>query len=235
MESKKWFEEDFNKFFKGSQDSNSRFLTVDKYPCYQDKTSTTEFDSHYIYHPAWATRVVKEISPQFHIDIGSTLHFSSILSAFFTTKFYDYRPANLLLDNLESGSADLTQLFFNTNEVESLSCMHTVEHVGLGRYGDPIDPEGDIKAMKELQRVVKPGGSLLFVTPVGKPKIAFNAHRIYSYKMIIENFNQMEVVEFSMIPDNAMEVGMIRNCPIDLVARQEYACGCFWLKKKNNV
>jgi len=47
--------------------------------------------------------------------------------------------------------------------------MNVVEHVGLGRYGEPLDPEGDIKAMRELRRVLAPGGSLLFVVPVGRP------------------------------------------------------------------
>ena len=51
-------------------------------------------------------------------------------------------------------------------------------------YLSPIDPEGDLKAVKELSRVVTKGGSLLFVVPVGKPRIQFNAHRIYSYKKI---------------------------------------------------
>ena len=83
------------------------------------------------------------------------------------------------------GSADLTQLHFESESIESLSCLHTVEHIGLGRYGDPIDYDGDLKAIRELKRVVVKGGSILFVVPVGKPKIIFNAHRIYSYEQII--------------------------------------------------
>ncbi len=46
------------------------------------------------------------------------------------------------------------------------SCMHTIEHIGLGRYGDPLDAVGDQTALSELQRVVAPGGSLLIVVPV---------------------------------------------------------------------
>lgn len=230
-----WYKEDLEFFITTSrqaQDNRFDLNNIEKYPCLNDKTSDTVFDTHYIYHPAWAARIVKNINPTLHIDISSTLHFCSILSAFIQTKFYDYRPANLKLSNLTSGQADLTDLPFATNQVDSLSCMHTIEHIGLGRYGDPIDPLADKKAMKELQRVIKPGGSLLLVTPVGKPKLAFNAHRIYSYELVVENFDQMEIQEFSLIPDNALETGMITNCPINLVRENNYACGCFWFKKK---
>lgn len=109
--------------------------------------------------------------------------------------------------------------------------MHTVEHVGLGRYGDKIDPDGDVKAMKELQRVLSPGGNLLFVVPVGKEKLQFNAHRIYSYEQIINNFSSLKLKEFSLIPDNALDNGMIINADPELVKNQNYACGCFWFTK----
>ena len=79
---------------------------------------------------------------------------------------------------MSSGYADLANLPFEINSVQSLSCMHTVEHVGLGRYGDPIDPDGDLKAIKEIKRVLAVNGNLLFVVPIGKPKIVYNAHRI---------------------------------------------------------
>ena len=110
--------------------------------------------------------------------------------------------------------------------------MHTIEHIGLGRYGDEIDPEGDIKSINELKRVLKPGGDLLFVTPVGTPKIEFNAHRIYSYEQIIEYFSPLQVKEFSLIPDNG---GLITNADPSLVQQQTYGCGCFWFKKLNDV
>jgi SAM-dependent methyltransferase len=205
---------------------------VEILPCVFERTATTWFDTHYVYHPAWALRIVKKVNPSSHIDISSTLHFCSALSAFYPVKFYDYRPANIRLDNLETGFADLCNLHFEDDSVQSLSCMHTVEHIGLGRYGDPIDINGDGIAIKELQRVVAPGGHLLFVTPVGKPKIMFNAHRIYSYNQIVTLFNKMELVEFSMVPDDGLETGIIFNAAPELVEEQDYACGCFWFKKK---
>jgi hypothetical protein len=163
-----------------------------------------------------------------HIDISSTLHFCSLLSAFMPVEFYDFRPAPLHLTNLVCGSTDLTALHFSSGSVQSLSCMHTVEHVGLGRYGDPLDPDGDLKAMNELQRVLAPGGSLFFVVPVGKPRIVFNAHRIYSYEIIMDAFKGMNLRDFSLVDDAQQFFS-----PADpaKVMEQEYGCGCFWFQK----
>ena len=58
--------------------------------------------------------------------------------------------------------------------------ISSFEHDGLGRYGDPVDPEGDLKAMAYMRdRVVKPGGALLLAMPSGGDFIEFNAHRIF--------------------------------------------------------
>ena len=225
---------EFNEFKRRAEQNGKRFVPKWRniYPRLYDKTSTTVFDTHYVYHPAWAVRVLARIGPASHVDISSTLNFSTMLSAFIPVKFYDYRMANLSLSNLTSESADLTALPFENDSIESLSCMHTVEHVGLGRYGDSLDPEGDLKAINELKRVVAPGGNLLFVVPVGKSKVMFNAHRIYSYEQIIEQFDGFELEEFSLIPDDALARGMILGASPEEVDRQTYGCGCFWFKKK---
>lgn len=200
----------------------------DLYPCLDDRTTGTSFDSHYIYHPAWAARIIAETAPAHHVDISSSLSFCTIISAFVPVTFYDYRPAELNLSNLSSKPADLLALPFQDESIPSISCMHVVEHVGLGRYGDPLDPQGDLKAMAELKRVLAPGGLLLFVVPVGTPRIMYNAHRIYSYQQVIEYFTGLSLVEFSLIPDNG---GLLRHAPQALVAEQKYGCGCFWFKK----
>jgi hypothetical protein len=109
--------------------------------------------------------------------------------------------------------------------------MHVVEHIGLGRYGDTISPDGDLVAMNELSRVLAVNGDLLFVVPLGQPKVVFNAHRIYSYQQIIDCFRALELVEFALIPDNPAQGGLITNASHDLADSQEYGCGCFWFKK----
>lgn len=220
---------DFLKFKKKS-DGRFSLRYKDWYPQIFDKTIMTGFDRHYVYHTAWAARKVKEINPQKHIDISSSLYFPALVSAFIPVDFYDYRPADLGLSNLKSAHADLMKLSFNAGSVHSISCLHTIEHIGLGRYGDPIDPEGDIKAIRELQRVAEKGGNILFVTPVGKQKIAFNAHRIYAYEQIMEYFDECELVEFSLIKE--YEGSIIEHADPEMVRLEDYGCGCFWFKKK---
>lgn len=226
---------DFNKFRRLATSREERFplLWQNRQPFLNDKTANTGFDRHYIYHPAWAARVLAQTRPAFHIDISSSLHFCTLVSAFIPVKFYDYRPANVQLSNLSSEAADLLALPFADESIASLSCMHVVEHIGLGRYGDPLDPDGDLKAIAELKRVLVPGGSLLFVVPVGRPRIVFNAHRIYAYEQAHGYFAELVLREFALIPDDARDGGLISNASPAMADRQIYGCGCFWFTKKD--
>lgn len=222
------FQKDFVAFNTSDNEKRFQIKWEERYPCIDEATLETDFDAHYIYHPAWAARIVREINPEVHIDISSTLHFCSILSAFIPVQFYDLRPAHLQLDNLKSLKADLTGLPFASESISSLSCMHTVEHIGLGRYGDPIDPDGDVKAINELKRVVAIDGSLLFVVPVGNPKIIFNAHRIYDPGMVSHLFEGFHLKKFSLITDDKK---FIDEATFEEALEQQYGCGCFWFIK----
>lgn len=232
VKKEEWFIRCLDKF--KSLDKNKRFSIKEEdfYKCLDDNTTKTIFDTHYEYHQAWAVRCLKKINPKKHVDISSRITFNVIVSAFIPIDFYDYRPAKIRnLSDLTCKRADLTDLHFESDSIPSLSCMHTVEHIGLGRYGDKIDPEGDLKAISELKRVVKPGGDLLFVVPVGIPRIQYNAHRVYSYDMIKNYFSNFELVNYSLIPDNAIDVGIINNAEKTQTDNQKYGCGCFWFKK----
>ncbi|NNU44152.1 DUF268 domain-containing protein [Ramlibacter sp. B156] len=212
---------------------SARALRVDwsdRYLCLDDSTQQTGFDRHYIYHPAWAARVLARLGPRRHTDISSSLAFCSMVSAFMPVDFYDYRPAPLQLAGLNSLQADLLALPFEDGSLESVSCMHVLEHVGLGRYGDPIDPEGDLKAIRELRRVLAPGGSLLVVVPVGQPRVQFNAHRVYRHRDFLSWFDGLELVEFALIPDGEAPNGPIYHAPEHLVDQQVYGCGCYWFR-----
>jgi SAM-dependent methyltransferase len=203
----------------------------DRHPCPEDRTATTSFDRHYVYHTAWGARIVAQTHPAEHVDIASSLFFAGIVSAFVPVRFYDYRPADLKLDNLASGAADLLSLPFPDGSIGSLSCMHVVEHIGLGRYGDRLDPDGDRKGMQELKRVLAPGGFLLFVVPVGRPRICFNAHRIYSLCQVREAFGDLELKQSALVPDDPASEGLIVDPPATVVDSQTYGCGCFWFRK----
>ena len=211
-----------------SQDTRFCVLWKERYACLDDKTETTAFNQPHPYTVAWAARILQRINPEVCIDISSCILFNAIVSAFVPVKFYDYRPVNIKLSNLISGAADLLQLPFAANSVQTLSCLHVLEHVGLGRYGDPLDSEGDLKAIAELKRVIAPGGNLILTVPIGQPKVIFNAERIYSYAQIMRYFNEFELKEFSLIPDS----GGLRTGATEAMCNiQDYGCGCFWLVK----
>ncbi len=229
----KKFLSQFEIFKQDAIKSESRFSakSYSLNPQLNDNTKNTGFEPHYLYHPAWAARVLATIQPEKHIDISSTINFCAVISAFFPVEFYDYRPANIKLSNLITGQQDLTKLSFESGSIQSLSCMHTLEHIGLGRYGDPIDYDGDLKAIAELKRVVAPNGNLLIVVPVGKPKIEYNAHRIYAYHQICEYFKPLKLVEFSLVPDDYEAHGLVINATENDADAQAWGCGCFWFRK----
>lgn len=214
--------------FKKQHDKRFTVASKDVYPCLNDRVSTTPFDAHYIYHPAWAARILAKTQPELHVDFSSILSFSAIASAFVPMKFYDYRPAELNLNGWQGNFADLCKLDIADSSFSSVSCMHTVEHIGLGRYGDALDAAGDIKAINELKRITRAGGNILFVTPVGRQRIEFNAHRIYSFELVNELFQGCQLISFSLIKDDG---SFVENAQPSLVKQQEYGCGCFWFKK----
>ncbi len=219
------FKNEFELFTSKIADDRFACNWTEIVPCLNDATSTIPFEPHYTYHPAWAARILAKTKPAKHIDISSSTQFIVVASAFVPIEFYDYRPASFTLSGLECKKGDLTALPFTDNSISSISCMHVVEHIGLGRYGDPIDPQGDIKAMSELSRVLAKNGQLLFVVPVtGKPKIQFNAHRIYSYDMIVQVFSKFKLEDFTLITDDRRYVESASKQEAD---RQSWGCGCF--------
>lgn len=227
------FAADYRRFRSLMAQTEQRFPLSwkNRKPMLDERTALTSFDRHYVYHTAWAARILAQTRPSEHVDISSMLYFNAILSAFIPVRFYDYRPPDLTLSELAVSRADVTSLPFADRSVKSLSCMHVVEHIGLGRYGDPLDPDGDLTAMNELKRVLAPGGSLLFVVPVGTPKIVFNAHRIYAYRQVVQAFRGLTLRQFALIAAKAKDGGLILDADEAAADRESYGCGCFWFTR----
>ncbi|MHA1380667.1 MAG: DUF268 domain-containing protein [Candidatus Helarchaeota archaeon] len=201
---------------------------IDIYPCIHDKTTTSIFDPHYFYQNIWAFRKIHKSKCKHHVDIGSRIDFVSLLTVITKVTFIDIRPLLVNIDDFESKRGNIINLPFKSNSIYSLSCLHVAEHVGLGRYGDPLDPEGTKKAIDELSRVLAPDGNLYFSLPIGKPKLCFNAHRIHSTRQILNFFSNLELIELSGVTDSGEFIRNIKNNILDFC---DYGCGLFWFKK----
>lgn len=62
---------------------------------------------------------------------------------------------------------------------DCLLSISSIEHDGLGRYGDPINPDADLETMDVLRSYIKPNGLFFLTVPIGLDRIVFNSHRIY--------------------------------------------------------
>jgi hypothetical protein len=200
-------------------------------PRLHDKNSLAGPNDSSLYQNVWAFELINQTNVEKHYDIGSHTQFLGMLSTVIPLIYIDIRPYNIQLNNFTFQQGSILNLPFETNSIKSLSCLHTIEHIGLGRYGDDLDPEGSTKSINELQRVVEPSGSLYLSTPIGKSKVAFNAHRVFSPQYIIDQFCDMELVELSGIGKSKK---YIKNIDIQELSDCNYGLGLFHFIKKSD-
>lgn len=203
----------------------------DLYPCLFDRTAETKIDLQYFYQAAWAARQIAASGTGNHVDVGSDTKFVGMLTATTDVIFVDIRPLSVSLDRLTCRAGSVLALPFADESVSSLSSLHVIEHIGLGRYGDPIDPQGTRKACIELMRVLAPGGSLYLSTPIGRPRVQFNGQRVQSVAEVITNFPQLELVALAMIDPFGNFIPEVEAEKAEQIAQQpsglDYALGCF--------
>jgi SAM-dependent methyltransferase len=206
----------------------NKISVLDMQPCLGDWSTYTPFDAHYFYQGGWLARRLSTIKTAQHVDIGSSVLTMSVLSASASTIFVDYRPLKAFLPGLIPVAGDVLRLPFSNNSVDSLSCLHVIEHIGLGRYGDQLDPQGSLKAALELQRIMRRGGKLFLSLPVGRERTCFNAHRVHSPDSVVRMFSGLKLVEFSYVDDagRLMEYRILSSAN-DL----QYGCGLFLFEK----
>lgn len=107
----------------------------------------------YLMQDIWAAKEVYQSGVKEHYDIGSRLDgFLTHLLVFCDrVNYIDIRPLDSKIEGLHFVQADATNLDGIANEsISSLSSLHAIEHFGLGRYGDPVDPDACFKAMEAL-------------------------------------------------------------------------------------
>jgi SAM-dependent methyltransferase len=187
---------------------------------------------HYFLQDLWVARRIWRNRPDRHVDVGSRLDgFVAHLLTFMAVEVVDIRPMGDLIDGLTFLQDDATTLAtFSDGSVESLSCLHAVEHIGLGRYGDRVDPEGPERAMASLGRILRPGGTLFFSVPVGRPRVEFNTHRVLDAGEVATSFERLglSLDRFTLIDDR----GELHEDADPTDARgAEYSCGIFVLSK----
>ena len=164
------------------------------------------------------------------MDIGSRIDgFVAHLLTFMPVTLIDVRPLPASVPGLDFVCADATSLSGLADQsVDSLSSLHAVEHFGLGRYGDHVDPDGWRKVMLSMQRVLRPGGRLYLSVPVGSERLCFNAHRVFSPGRVLDVLAGLVLVSFAGVDDAGR---FLTDIQPDSLASQEYACGFFEFTK----
>lgn len=218
-----WFFKELKTLKK--MEENKQFEKVEYFPCLFDNISHTPLEPTYFFQDSWAAKHIFDLKPEHHYDIGSSAKTIGILSQFTPITMIDIRPIELELPNLYFKKGSILELPFEDNSIETLSSLCVVEHIGLGRYGDPLDSFGSEKAIKEIKRVVKVGGVVLFSVPVdSENKIYFNAHRAFTRDYILELFSGFEIV------DEKYHYGTKMYESYD--AQKGFGTGLYMLKKK---
>lgn len=200
-----WYAKDYRRYQKLGENPHSVTKLEDIYPCLNDKTPMTGIDPVYFYQDTWCAKKVFESKSTQHHDIGGKAEMVGIISQFIPTTMIDIRPLTVSLPELSFVKGSILALPFKDGEISSLSCICVIEHIGLGRYGDPLDPFGSEKAFAELIRVLAPGGSLYISVPVDtENKVYFNAHRAFTRNYVLNFGKDLDLVEERYIYGNEL-------------------------------
>ena len=208
------------------------------YPCYEDKKDNAgSLGFHYFYQDLYVAQRIYQNNPVRHIDIGSNIGgFVAHVASFREIEVFDIRPLNNPIHNVRFKQFDVMR--FREDDMESadsISCLHALEHFGLGRYGDPICNDGYLIGFINIYKFLKPKGKFYFSVPMGKQRVVFHAHRVFSLKYLLELITPYyDINIFSYIDDNNVfyenvetsEEKILSNCGCSL------GCAIFELTKK---
>jgi SAM-dependent methyltransferase len=195
-------------------------------PAFFDRDPSTQTGGgHYFFQDIWALKKLSQAKPTEHHDVGSRIDgFTGQATTICPIIYWDIRPPSFSLPGFSFRQGSVTSLPLADGSIASLSCLHTAEHIGLGRYGDPLDPLGTEKCLAELKRVLAPGGRLLFSMPVGRERTEFNSQRVWNPTHPPEIVAGLQLTEFSAVNDRGE---FLENIQPQQVADQKYACGLY--------
>jgi hypothetical protein len=226
IQNQKWFKASKKKFI-------SMGGTVDhSYPILLDfKRDAGIIKGHYFHQDLLVAQFININNPRRHIDIGSRLDgFVAHLASHRTIDVIDIRPLKPSIHkNINFKQLDIMTDVSSVGLTDSLSCLHTIEHFGLGRYGDQINPNGHFIGFNNMISLLDHGGMLYISFPINslKTKTYFNAHRVFHYLDILswKGVEQLKLLRFDMI-DDAGDL----NLDVDLYMvslELEYGCGIY--------
>jgi SAM-dependent methyltransferase len=192
---------------------------------------------HYFHQDLYVACRIFVNKPNRHLDIGSRIDgFVAHVAVYRELEVIDIREQKGKVKNVVFINADLMQLPVNmVNAYDSISSLHAIEHFGLGRYGDPVDYNGYIKAINNITKMLKVGGKFYFSVPIGEQRIEFNAHRVFSIRYLLDLFiDDYTVNIFSFVDDKGdfFENVELTKLEIDRNYGCHYGCGIFELTKK---
>jgi hypothetical protein len=223
---------------KQVKDSGIPFVFGRAYPCLQDAKDTSGMaGGHYFHQDLLVAARIFDRAPIRHIDVGSRVDgFVAHVAVFRDIEVLDIRPLKSSLSRLKFIQADMMGELPQSliGSCESLSCLHALEHFGLGRYGDPVRWDGHILGLKNLQDILIPGGKLYLSVPIGPQRIEFNAHRVFSIGYLLNLFDRSFIVDdFSFVDDagDLRESVQLDNKMIEENCGCIYGCGIFELTK----
>lgn len=208
------------------------------YPCLEDRfTESGSAKGHYFHQDLLVARRIYLNSPSIHVDAGSRVDgFVAHVASFRPIEVFDIRPLSGTLPNIKFIQVDLMEVIKDelVDYCDSLSCLHALEHFGLGRYGDPVDYDGYLFGLNNFHKILKKYGKFYFSVPIGPQRIEFNAHRVFSVSYLLECFaGRYHIDQFSFVDDKG---DLHENIPIsDAGAKNNfgciYGCGIFEMTK----
>lgn len=197
-----------NRYNAMNPPADLRYVEKDEYLFPLDRVESAGSIHSYFWQDLWAAEKILKRRPEVHYDIGSRIDgfIAHLSAAGQRTNLIDIRPFDISIPCVEFTQSDATNLDAIEDEsIESLSALCSLEHFGLGRYGDPLDPDACFKCFRAIQRKMKKGGRVYISVPIGRQHLEFNAHRIFNPQTIVDSFSDMQLVEFSECKNEEFE------------------------------